>query len=77
MWVESPHLLFLSSSNLDKFRNLEVVLETVSFSFFYTFPVLSTWTPIPESTQIHLCHIEITDFCLDLFKLLLNQYNYK
>ena len=42
MWVESPHLLFLSSSNLDKFRNLEVVLETVSFSFFYTFPVLST-----------------------------------
>ena len=41
MWVESHHLLFLSSSNLDKFRNLEVVLKTMSFSLFYTFHVLS------------------------------------
>lgn len=42
MWVESHHLPFLSSLSLDKFRNLEIVLETVSFSLLYTLPVLFT-----------------------------------
>lgn len=42
MWVESHHLPFLSSLSLDKFRNLEIALETVSFSLLYTFPILFT-----------------------------------
>lgn len=51
--------------------------KAVSGALYLAFPVLPTWTSTLESTQIHLCHEEITDLCLDLFKLLLNQYNYE
>lgn len=36
MWAESHHLPFLSSLNLVKFRDFEIVLETGSFCLFYT-----------------------------------------
>lgn len=66
LFVQSP-----ASSDL-----IHHAQKSCFWTFYSAFSVLSARNSIPASTQIHLCHEEIPNFCLGHFKLYLNQCNY-